>query len=213
MSVSVCSSVIASFGSALRMTSRRRIERNRAIGDLPGREVDLRLAHALQPAETDVAGDADDLAVGKREREVAADGILVRPVALHERFADDGDKLAIAAVRFADVPAAHDRNRQRVEVPGGDVSDGRDIPGASNILSGVGIALHRHRPHAAAESRNRHEAHEAGRSHARQGTHLLQHARIERLASHDLAVLRHRQLRPHGQHAVRLEAGIDALHG
>src|SRR5260370_5418295 len=38
-------------------------------------------------------------------------------------------------------------------------------------------------------------------------------SRIERLACDDLAVLRHRQLGPHRQHAVRFEARIDTLHG
>ena len=44
-----------------------------AVGHLLVRQVDLRLADPLEAAQADVADDADDLAIGEGEREVAAD--------------------------------------------------------------------------------------------------------------------------------------------
>jgi hypothetical protein len=136
ISVSICISVIGTFGSARRMTSRiaparwaggtvirmanafGRIEGDRAVGHLLRRQVHLWLADAFEPAEQNVARHADDLAVGVGEREMTADGILIRPVALDERLADDRDRLAIAGVTLGDVAPALERNAHRLEVPG-----------------------------------------------------------------------------------------------
>src|ERR671912_187897 len=65
-------------------------ERSRLLGDLLVREVDLRLARALQAADTDIAHHADDGALVGEEGEPLPDGILVGPVALDERLAHHG---------------------------------------------------------------------------------------------------------------------------
>jgi hypothetical protein len=142
---------------------------------------------------------------------VAPDRILVRPVPLHEGLADDCGELPVAVVGLADVTAPLDRNGHRLEESGCDKADRRDVAGAARVRRGVGVARDRHGPDAAAERRHRQKAHEAGRSHTRQRSNLLEDARVVRLTHVDAAVLRHRQIGPQGQHAVWFEAGIDAL--
>ena len=59
------------------------------------------------PRNAHVADNADDVALAEREGEMAADRILVGPVASDERLAHDGDELAVARIGVADVASAH----------------------------------------------------------------------------------------------------------
>ena len=69
------------------------------------REVDLRLARALEPADADVSYHAHHRAIRSSEPEAAADGILPRPVTLGQGFADDGHEGSLAGVGVAEVAA------------------------------------------------------------------------------------------------------------
>ena len=62
----------------------RRIPPEPAVPHLPVRQVDLRLAVALEPAHANVADDADDRAIVSGEVELPAEGVLAGPVPLHE---------------------------------------------------------------------------------------------------------------------------------
>ena len=76
-------------------------------------QIDLRLAGFLQAAHADIAHHADHRAVVKRELEVAAQRILVRPVAADEGLAHHRHERPIDGVGFADVAAPPQRDAQR----------------------------------------------------------------------------------------------------
>src|SRR5262245_16730364 len=144
---------------------------------------------------------------------MAADWILVGPVALDERFADDRYRLATARVTLGDVAPALERYAHRLEVPRRDEPDRCHVVGAADVLPGVRVALDRNRPDAAAERRNRQETDEAGRPYAGQRPDVLKDTGVVGLACHDRTVLRHRELGAQRQHALGVEPGIDRLHG
>src|SRR5262245_36609483 len=144
---------------------------------------------------------------------MAADWILVRPVALDEGLADDRYRLATAGVALDDVATALERYAHRLEVPRGDEPDRCHVVGAADVLPRVRVALDRNRPDAAAERRNRQKTDEAGRPHPGQRPDVLKDTGVVGLARHDRTVLRHRKLGPQRHDALGVEPGIDRLHG
>ena len=116
MSVIVCTSEIGCCGSTpwtiertagIELVERRRrtddqilrhVEDERVVRLLLVRQVDLRLAGALETPDADVGDDADDRAIAVGELERPPDGILPRPVALDERLAHHRDHLRLRRV-------------------------------------------------------------------------------------------------------------------
>src|SRR5688500_2608310 len=96
----------------------REIADERAIFDLTIRNVDLRLALLLEPANPDLGDDTHDRSLTERNVEALADRAFVRPVLLGERLAHDRDEQTLLGVRVLDVASAPERDVHRAEVPG-----------------------------------------------------------------------------------------------
>ena len=93
----------------------RRIEPELAVELLGCRQVDLRLALALEAANADVADHANDGAHGKRHGELPADRILVGEVLAGERLAHDRNVLGVERIAGGHVAALQQGRAHGVE--------------------------------------------------------------------------------------------------